>query len=96
MVNKMLTSSCSPDYSFHFFEQFAARSKSGSRTAGTTHRAITSGFPLHAGERAVQAFLVFPEVENKAKAVIVIHENRGLTDWGVQRCRSTGGKDISQ
>ena len=33
------------------------------------------------GERAVQAFLVFPEVENKAKAVIVIHENRGLTDW---------------
>lgn len=33
------------------------------------------------GERNVQAFLVFPEVKEKAPAVIVIHENRGLTDW---------------
>jgi carboxymethylenebutenolidase len=33
------------------------------------------------GERVVHAFLVFPEVENKAPAVVVIHENRGLTDW---------------
>jgi carboxymethylenebutenolidase len=33
------------------------------------------------GERAVQAFLVFPEVKNKTLAVVVIHENRGLTDW---------------
>ncbi len=33
------------------------------------------------GERTVHAFLVFPEVKNKVLAVVVIHENRGLTDW---------------
>ncbi len=33
------------------------------------------------GERTMHAFLVFPEVKNTALAVIVIHENRGLTDW---------------
>ena len=29
----------------------------------------------------MRAFLVFPEVKNKATAVVVIHENQGLTDW---------------
>ena len=29
----------------------------------------------------VNAFLTFPEIKKKATAVIVIHENRGLTDW---------------
>ncbi len=33
------------------------------------------------GERTVHAFLVFPEVKNKVPAIVVIHENRGLTDW---------------
>jgi carboxymethylenebutenolidase len=33
------------------------------------------------GNRTVHAFLVFPEVSGKAPAVVVIHENRGLTDW---------------
>lgn len=33
------------------------------------------------GEREVNAFLVFPEVKEKATAVIVIHEIFGLTDW---------------
>ena len=33
------------------------------------------------GERTVNAFIVFPEVKNKATAVIVIHEIIGLTDW---------------
>jgi carboxymethylenebutenolidase len=33
------------------------------------------------GERVVHAFLAFPEVNRKATAVVVIHENRGLTDW---------------
>ncbi len=33
------------------------------------------------GERQVYAFVVFPEVEDPATAVIVIHENRGLNDW---------------
>ena len=30
---------------------------------------------------AVRAFLVYPEVQQKAPAVVVIHENMGLTDW---------------
>lgn len=33
------------------------------------------------GDRTVHAFLVYPEVKGKAPAVVVIHENRGLTDW---------------
>lgn len=33
------------------------------------------------GDRTVHAFLVFPEVKDKVPAVVVIHENRGLTDW---------------
>jgi carboxymethylenebutenolidase len=36
---------------------------------------------IKVGERTVHAFLVFPEVKTKATAVVVIHENRGLTDW---------------
>src|SRR5258707_672722 len=31
--------------------------------------------------RTIDCFLVFPEVKEKATAVVVIHENRGLTDW---------------
>jgi carboxymethylenebutenolidase len=31
--------------------------------------------------RQVKCFVVFPEVSDKAAAVIVIHENKGLTDW---------------
>ena len=33
------------------------------------------------GDRAVQAFIVYPEVKGKATAVVVIHEIFGLTDW---------------
>jgi carboxymethylenebutenolidase len=33
------------------------------------------------GKRTVEAFLVFPEVKDKAAAVVVIHEIFGLTDW---------------
>jgi carboxymethylenebutenolidase len=33
------------------------------------------------GDRSVHAFVVYPEVSHNATAVIVIHENRGLTDW---------------
>src|SRR5271165_7139467 len=33
------------------------------------------------GNRDVSCFVVFPEVKNKATAVLVIHENKGLTDW---------------
>lgn len=33
------------------------------------------------GERAVHCFVVFPEVKEKSLVVLVIHENKGLTDW---------------
>src|SRR5215467_2634274 len=33
------------------------------------------------GDRDVHCFVVFPEVKDKATAVLVIHENKGLTDW---------------
>ena len=33
------------------------------------------------GEREVNCFISYPEVKNKATAVVVIHEIFGLTDW---------------
>jgi carboxymethylenebutenolidase len=33
------------------------------------------------GDREVYAFVVYPEIKKKATAVVVIHENRGLSDW---------------
>jgi carboxymethylenebutenolidase len=33
------------------------------------------------GNRVVHCFLVFPEVKEQAPVVLVIHENKGLTDW---------------
>lgn len=36
---------------------------------------------IKVGDRTVNAFVVYPEVKHKATAVIVIHENSGLTDW---------------
>ncbi|HET9314929.1 MAG TPA: dienelactone hydrolase family protein [Vicinamibacteria bacterium] len=36
---------------------------------------------VKSGERTVHSFVVFPEIKDKAPVVIVIHENRGLTDW---------------
>jgi carboxymethylenebutenolidase len=33
------------------------------------------------GERSISCFVVYPEVPRKASVVILIHENRGLTDW---------------
>jgi carboxymethylenebutenolidase len=36
---------------------------------------------IPAGESPIHAFVAFPEVSTKALTVIVIHENRGLTDW---------------
>lgn len=37
--------------------------------------------PVMSGERAVDCFVVYPEVQDNAPAVVVIHENKGLTDW---------------
>lgn len=36
---------------------------------------------VKAGARTVRAWVAYPEVVTKAPAVILIHENRGLTDW---------------
>jgi carboxymethylenebutenolidase len=36
---------------------------------------------LHHGSRTLQAFVVYPEVKEKATTVILIHEIMGLTDW---------------
>src|SRR5882672_1612961 len=36
---------------------------------------------LKHGDRALKAFVVYPEVKTKAPAVLVIHEIFGLTDW---------------
>ncbi|MGM1056708.1 MAG: dienelactone hydrolase family protein [Bacteroidota bacterium] len=36
---------------------------------------------LSHGNREFQAFVVYPETDEKTKSVIVIHENRGLNDW---------------
>jgi carboxymethylenebutenolidase len=36
---------------------------------------------LHHGARTVTAFVVYPEVKNKASVVVMIHEIFGLTDW---------------
>src|SRR5947209_19519294 len=36
---------------------------------------------LKHGNREVNAFVVYPEVKDKAAAVLVIHEIFGLTDW---------------
>jgi len=33
------------------------------------------------GERTVNCFIAYPEVKDKAKAVLLIHEIFGLTDW---------------
>jgi carboxymethylenebutenolidase len=37
--------------------------------------------PLKHGNRIVQAFVVYPEVKDKAPVVILIHEIFGLSDW---------------
>lgn len=36
---------------------------------------------LERGERKLDCFVVFPEIKTKAPVVLVIHENKGLTDW---------------
>jgi carboxymethylenebutenolidase len=47
---------------------------------------------LKAGDHSLKAFVAYPEVSKKAPAVIVIHENRGLSDWA----RETADEIASQ
>jgi carboxymethylenebutenolidase len=37
--------------------------------------------PLKHGNRTVQAFVVYPEVKDKAPVIVLIHEIFGLSDW---------------
>jgi len=36
---------------------------------------------VKSGSRQVRCFVAYPEVSHKTPGVIIIHENRGLTDW---------------
>lgn len=36
---------------------------------------------LHNGARVVSAYVAYPETAMKAPAVLIIHENRGLSEW---------------
>jgi len=36
---------------------------------------------VKSGNREINSFIVYPEVKNKATAVVVIHEIFGMTDW---------------
>lgn len=36
---------------------------------------------IHSGDKALQAFIVYPEVSQKAPVIVMIHEIFGLTDW---------------
>jgi carboxymethylenebutenolidase len=47
---------------------------------------------LHHGNRTLQAFVVYPEVKEKATVIILIHEIFGLTDWAKEMADELAGK----
>jgi len=47
---------------------------------------------LKHGSRTVQAFVVYPEVKNKATVVILIHEIFGLSDWAKEMADELAGQ----
>jgi len=48
--------------------------------------------PLKHGNRTVQAFIVYPEVKDKAPVVILIHEIFGLSDWAKEMADELAGQ----
>jgi carboxymethylenebutenolidase len=48
--------------------------------------------PLKHGDRTVQAFVVYPEVKDKAPVVILIHEIFGLSDWAKEMADELAGQ----
>ena len=48
--------------------------------------------PLKRDNRTIQAFVVYPEVKNKATVVILIHEIFGLTDWAKEMADELAGQ----
>ncbi|PTX43339.1 carboxymethylenebutenolidase [Christiangramia gaetbulicola] len=59
-------------------EMSSENSETGELSSSSRHHEWVT---LSHGNREFQAFVVYPEVKEKAKPVIVIHENRGLNDW---------------
>jgi len=47
---------------------------------------------LHSGSRTIQAFVVYPEVKDKAPVVVMIHEIFGLTDWAKEMADELAGE----
>ena len=47
---------------------------------------------LKNGNRTVQAFVVYPEVKQKAPVVVLIHEIFGLTDWAKEMADEIAGQ----
>lgn len=47
---------------------------------------------LKHGARSVQAFVVYPEVKEKAPVVVMIHEIFGLTDWAKEMADELAGE----
>jgi carboxymethylenebutenolidase len=48
--------------------------------------------PIKRDNRTIQAFVVYPEVKEKAPVVILIHEIFGLTDWAKEMADEIAGK----
>ena len=59
-------------------EMSSENSETGELSSSSRHHEWVT---LSHGDREFEAFVVYPEVKEKAKPVIVIHENRGLNDW---------------
>ena len=61
---------------------FLAACQTATTTPGTTSRLEAT--PRHdewVDVGKVRTYVVYPQVSNRAPAIVVIHENRGLTDW---------------
>ncbi len=63
-----------------FFASTAARQETPATALAQSPR-HHEWVELERGERKLRCFVAFPEVAAKAPAVLVIHENKGLTDW---------------
>src|SRR5215472_13029352 len=48
--------------------------------------------PVKRDNRTIQAFVVYPEVKEKAPVVILIHEIFGLTDWAKEMADELAGQ----
>lgn len=67
---------------------FACKDQEKKQTEGTSEVDELSTSPRHHewvklshDDRDFEAFVTYPQTSDKAKAVLVIHENRGLNDW---------------